>query len=61
MIFKPHRSHLISSPIKLDVILNKNNRITNMPLGSYVLGFSGLGFLTRCWQLAIERRNVFDS
>lgn len=32
-----------------------------MPLGSYVLGFSGLGFLTRCWQLAIERRNVFDS
>ncbi|TIA93577.1 hypothetical protein E3P99_00076 [Wallemia hederae] len=32
-----------------------------MALASYILGFSGVGFATRCWQLAIERRNVFDN
>lgn len=32
-----------------------------MALASYVLGFSSLGLATRCWQLAIERRNIFDN
>lgn len=32
-----------------------------MSVAASVLGYAGLGFLTRCYQLGIQKRNIFDS
>ncbi|PWN90184.1 hypothetical protein FA10DRAFT_251554 [Acaromyces ingoldii] len=32
-----------------------------MSVAASVLGYAGLGFLTRCYQLGIQKRNIFDN
>ncbi|UZJ51269.1 hypothetical protein CBS101457_000589 [Exobasidium rhododendri] len=32
-----------------------------MTLATSVLGYAGVGFLTRCYALGIQKRNIFDN
>jgi hypothetical protein len=32
-----------------------------MTVAASVLGYAGLGFITRCYALGIQKRNIFDS
>lgn len=36
-------------------------RRANMPLATSVLGYASLGFITRCYALGIQKRNILDS
>lgn len=39
----------------------RRKRDVAMTLAASVLGYAGIGFLTRCYALGIQKRNIFDS
>ena len=55
------RSRLRLHLIRFPTFVGPKNRPFAIMATASVLGWAGLGFLTRCYQLGIQKRNVFDS